>query len=863
MKRGNQFLRTSSIYRTVSLLTGIGICLSSHAQTKVVEVASYLPGTTEVVPGKEYRRSGYHNFFWGKHYRKEWATPVRVNNFYLDTAMGGLTPVEKGGSRQSSGLRLKDKNGKEYVLRSIDKDFSRALPDDIRGTFISRLAKDQGSSGHPFSGITIAPMSEAAGIYHTNPIIVFVPSQKALGEYDAEFGNQLYLFEERPDDNQETAANFGNSKKVIGSDKLFEHIYDDNDYHVDAVAFVRARLFDMFIGDWGRHPDNWRWAAFEDGKETIYKPIPRDRDQAYTLSDGLYPSIAGSFTKQIQGFNSTLKHVGDWNYPGHPLDRLFLDGLERNVWVKQAQELQAVLTDSLIARSIRQMPPEIFPISGNKIISKLKSRRDHLVDYANAYYEYLAKFVDLTGTDSKELFTVDRVSKKETQISIYKISKDGEVKKEPYLSRRFNTKDTKEVRIYGLGKEDVIHVGGEEKKGVKIRIIDPKDKDSVVFDRKGQHNEVSVYRGKKFEYDTLHEKKFNFSIRPFFSASQYKVYDRDPLKLFPRTGLKVAASITYNTQPWKKEEYENTHHISANYGFLRGAFNVGYVGRFGRLIGKWDLVLKARLDAPSVENYFGTGNETVLTNKTTNYYRTFSTRMYGGVGIERDLGKYQHVEASLFYHTIKFTETNDHFIAEGPSVIDPAVFVTSQFAGVEAGYTILKVNNEVYPTRGFSWTTGAGYTMNAKETGESFVSVNSNAAVYLPLGNQFSIAVRAGGATLSGDADFFNLNKIGGGGNGEIRAYERERFYGKSTAYFNGDLRWLFNTHNFLFNGKAGLMGFYDIGRVWQPSETSDLWHDGYGFGVIIVPFNKYALSGIYGISPEGNNIHFKVGLLF
>jgi hypothetical protein len=37
----------------------------------------------------------------------------------------------------------------------------------------------------------------------------------------------------------------------------------------------------MLIGDWDRHDDQWRWAAFDEGKHTVFKAIPRDRDQAF------------------------------------------------------------------------------------------------------------------------------------------------------------------------------------------------------------------------------------------------------------------------------------------------------------------------------------------------------------------------------------------------------------------------------------------------------------------------------------------------------------------------------------------------------------------------------------------------------
>ena len=75
------------------------------------------------------------------------------------------------------------------------------------------LQKTRFHIGHPYAAYTITPMIKAAGIYHTIPKIVFVPKQKALDKFNDEYGDQLYLFEQRPDENQEDADNFGNSQK--------------------------------------------------------------------------------------------------------------------------------------------------------------------------------------------------------------------------------------------------------------------------------------------------------------------------------------------------------------------------------------------------------------------------------------------------------------------------------------------------------------------------------------------------------------------------------------------------------------------------------------------------------------------------
>ena len=58
-------------------------------------------------------------------------------------------------------------------------------------------------------------------------------------------------------------------------------------------------------------------------------------------------------------------------------------------WVTIAEDLKHLLTDRVIEEAVGLLPPEVFPVSGNEMISKLKSRRNHLVEYATVYYKFL------------------------------------------------------------------------------------------------------------------------------------------------------------------------------------------------------------------------------------------------------------------------------------------------------------------------------------------------------------------------------------------------------------------------------------------------------------------------------------------
>src|SRR5258706_10180290 len=237
--------------------------------------------------GPEYKRSSFYQSLWGHNYRKEWIAPLQFPILMLDTTYGGLTPYKEGGGHQSKSLHLKTKEEKEYAIRSVDKSLKVVIPKIFQNTFISDIVDDEISISHPYAALTVPALAEAAKIYHTNPRYVFIPQQPALDSFNKEYGNKLYLLEQRPDGDWSDADNLGSFKKFLSSETVQENIFEDNSREVDQKAFVKARLFDMFLGDWDRHEDQWKWGAIEKEKHIFYEPIPVDRDQPYSKIDGL------------------------------------------------------------------------------------------------------------------------------------------------------------------------------------------------------------------------------------------------------------------------------------------------------------------------------------------------------------------------------------------------------------------------------------------------------------------------------------------------------------------------------------------------------------------------------------------------
>jgi len=67
--------------------------------------------------------------------------------------------------------------------------------------------------------------------------------------------------------------------------KPLELLSKNHKHKVDQQFVLRSHLFDVWVDvwvdDWDRHDDQWRWATFEKEGYTLYRPIPRDRDQVF------------------------------------------------------------------------------------------------------------------------------------------------------------------------------------------------------------------------------------------------------------------------------------------------------------------------------------------------------------------------------------------------------------------------------------------------------------------------------------------------------------------------------------------------------------------------------------------------------
>ncbi|MBV9987972.1 MAG: metallophosphoesterase, partial [Chitinophagaceae bacterium] len=370
----------------------------------------------------------------GDNYRKEWSAKVKLKVFDISKVKGGLTIQSLGGGKQTTSLRMKDKEGREWTLRTIDKNPENAIPEALRGSIAQHIVEDMVSASHPYGALTVPLLASAANVIVAKPEFYFVPDDPAFGIYRSRVANTVCMLEERePTPDKDTKS----------TQKVMSKILDDNDNRIDQPQVLRARLLDMLIGDWDRHLDQWRWATRDTGKGKLYYAVPRDRDQVFFNSDGLLVKIVSSkLFRYLKGFSSEIRDVNWFNWEERDIDRFFLNRLDKQRWTNIIDSFRMGMTDSVIVAAVNQMPPEIVAIDGNEIIGKLKGRRDDLAVKGLQYYKFLARTVTVLGTNDKEYFKVT-TDNDTLNVKVYKRSKNsGELSSLMY-ERKFDPADTK------------------------------------------------------------------------------------------------------------------------------------------------------------------------------------------------------------------------------------------------------------------------------------------------------------------------------------------------------------------------------------------------------------------------------------
>jgi hypothetical protein len=786
--------------------------------------------TVAVVPGPQYGTGWFHRLLFGGHYRDLWTTPMPAEALDMDRFAGGLTVSAKGGGQQTRSLRFQGNDGREYQFRSIDKDPTLALPPALRQSIARGIIRDQTSAGHPAGPLVVSPILQAIGVLHATPRVVVLPKDHpGLGEFAAEFGGMLGTLEERPADGEGAGEGFAGAAEIIGSPRLLKVTEDHPDDRVDARAFLSARLVDLFLGDWDRHADQWRWARFGDETPRRWVPIPRDRDQAFARFDGLLLTLARSSAPQFVNFGPNYPGMLGLTWNGRDLDRRFLVELERAVWDSIAADLHARLTDSVIESAVAQLPPSYLPLDSARLAGALKRRRDALPAAAGRYYRHLAGEVEVHGTDRDEVVVAERVDGRITEVTVAVRGADGSAA-EPYFRRRFDREDTREVRLSLHGGDDRVVVRGADG-GVRVRVLPGAGTDSVADSAAG--GAVHLYSTEPADV-ALPGGSVAVSRRAY-APEKPAVRDWGTRWLSqlwlaggPDVGLFAGSGVAYTRYGFRQDPYASRYVLRAGYATGASTGRADFTADWRRPNSRMRYGLYARASGIEVMRFNGFGNE-IAAEGEDEFYRvndmelTLAPFVSFPVAARLDL----RLGPLLRYSETDFDEPR--FIA----LTRPYGSGSFGMAGGVADLRYDGRNRPTAATHGVVLGVGGSYYPAVFDVEEQFGELHAEGAVYLTADSmplQPTLAIRAGGKQVWGEYPFRQAAFIGDPST--VRLGWQNRYAGDASLYGGTELRLRLSGHNLLVPGDFGIFGLADVGRVYLDGEQSDQWHAAGGGGI-------------------------------
>ena len=855
--------------------------------------------THRVVPGERFRASPSKRWFYGDNYRDLWTTPIEVAVLDLDAVGGGLTPLRTGGFGQSVSLHFTGEDGRRYTVRSLDKDPTKRLEDDIKNSIVGEVLQDLISTLMPAAALVVDPLMEATGILHSKHTLVVIPDDPRLGEYREEFAGLIGTLQEHPSEGPDDSPGFAGSRKVSGTETVWEDVEEGRCDRIDARAYLKARLMDLLINDKDRHPGQWRWARFPEDDCHVWLPIPEDRDQAFIHYGGVAMMLVRTALPRAIPFDESYPNLLGLTMTGWDLDRQFLAGLDRPAWREVVEEFRAELTDPVIEYAVRRLPEPYYELVGASLEAALKARREALPEFVDRYYDLITPQVEIQATDQDEYATAEHLANGDLRVRIGLEGNGDDDPEPPWFERTFRHEETREVRIYLRGGSDRAEVSGADGE-IAVRVDGGGGSDTFT-------NTSAAGASKTHFYDYRGRNRFvegkgaSVDERPYQRPATSLVWSRYAFDWGMESGtrplvwadpdLGVFARVIHSRKHYgfRKDPFATRHYFDV--GLASRGFKpfVSYVGTFRHVRPEIDARLAFEYSGFEVTRFKGFGNDFRL-KEPSSYYKVEQRHFVFTPALEFRRGT-EDVDATgdgtmplrseltvslgpVVEWSNTPTEANrDFFIGS----LDEPLYGTGSFGqlGVRGEVEYDNRDNPAYATRGVLARVSAAGFPGVWDVESPFGNVDVEARTYLTANAPLSptLALRAGGKKVWGTYPFHESAFLGGPGraglgqvDGPLRGFHKNRFAGDASLYANVELRLALGGIRVLVPGEFGLFGAADVGRVYfagDPADADD-WHNGTGGGFWLSFLERRTTVSVAVMKGRDmTGVYFRAGYMF
>ncbi|HEX5726455.1 MAG TPA: BamA/TamA family outer membrane protein [Longimicrobiaceae bacterium] len=811
----------------------------------------------------QYRAGGLHRFLLGSEYRDLWTAPVRVEVLDPTTFAGGLRAVARGGGNQTLSLELRGADGREYRFRSVPKFFKRTLDRDLEGTLVAELLQDQGSSLLPGVPVALGPIHAAAGVLYAPARLYRMPDHPFLGEF-REFAGMLGTLEERPDEGATGVPGLGGAAAIESAEDFLAALDSGATDRVDNHDFLTGRLVDLLLNDWDRHEDQYRWARFDRGGERVWRAVPRDRDYVFVDYDGFLLGLARSRLPKALRFQRSYKgQLEGLTQNAVFMDRRFLAELPREVWDSTAAWLRARITDEVIGRTVRSLPPEYTALRGERLAATLRARRDGIPGVAREFYLQLAGEPEVYGKDLDDFAVVERSDDGSVEVRLYA---GREARGEPYFARRFWPAETREVRVWLRGGSDRAEVRGAAGP-ILVRVLGGPGNDAladlarggrtVLYDHEG-NNGIGTGRGTVVDtraYDAPVYVPGRGAVPPRDWGSAFSWFS--PALVWKlHAGPAIGAGPSYTRWGFRRHPLAATHAAAVLYAPFYDRFGIEYNGLVRKTGSDTRTLLTGRLSDLEATGFFGYGNDTP-DDGGLHRQRVWERQALAEVGLVVPVAS--GVEVALG-PTLRWTDPE---VRQGTAADVFRPLGTEEFtaAGLHGGVRVERTDTSAFPRRGFRVDArAAALSLVSGGDGEVFGNAAAVASTYLGAGRRGPVlALRGGAEAALGEFPFQYAAYLGGQEN--LRGYDRDRWAGDAALFGSVELRQVITRAELIVNGDLGAFALADAGRVYVDGESPGGWHTALGGGLFFRSLGRTVSAGYaYG---ERGTFYFWLGAPF
>jgi hypothetical protein len=653
----------------------------------------------------------------------------------------------------------------------------------------------------------------------------------------------------RYDRGREIAAEFARrvglrtqpSVASIGTEAFIDSITTSYEPGVDLDAYLRLRLFDLFIGDWSRRPSDLRWER--DAIRSTWQPVSAPYRNPMPMFRGMIPKAVLLASESMTDFSAEYPSAERASTGLRLLDRRLLGHLPPSRWDSVTLRMQRRLVEdvSLLAPGPTAQDAEVS--------AALRRRAETLVSASEDLHRTIDRWVALHGTDGD-----DSVSIRVRQGHLLFVTIGP---RDPLAFReelQFHSARTRDLRIM-LGRgDDILTIEGPVSR-IPIEVIG--ESPTVVLSRA---TASATWRSATPFGLTVHR----VTVRPSIDERDWgRETTFEPwLDLDSDDGLFVGGGPVTTTYGFGLSPY--AQRTTALAGLASSTLGIRaqleYEDReWWRGVG---LRAGLRFAQADMTKFFGIGNETAGAVSEADVRRFEGRRrnveLTGGIEFPLGLSWAAGLHVRVASSTVR---------ADRGSVVDSLMSsgAARSLNFVTAGVSVVHDSraNALLPADAVVLGATVEATPAFLQNRSAYLRASVDAQWHFALPETAAVIVsRLTAETFNGSPPWFEAPAIGG--SHSLRGYERERFRGDASAIAGIEFRIPAWTIPFIWKQETGFILFAETGRVFVRGETSRRWHSSIGAGGWVRAVGSpYLASGTIARSPEDWRLSATLGFSF